>query len=193
MGKCVLCTLEISEEDSRHAMGTVPAQGLLCVGWTGRLTQRGARVTECLIHMVQKPHFFSLSFPQRHFSRGIRGAVGHYEVLHVPYVTLWLNPHSWVSFVSLGSSVRIRDAIRVFEEAHFSSVPLNYSGVICSFLSPGDRRLLPYTSFSNSASVSLVCVVGANKGLACKSHLSPSSISNDSDPNLLPGNIQARV
>lgn len=72
LGKCVLCTLEISEEDSRHAMGTVPAQGLLCVGWTGRLTQRGARVTECLIHVVHKPHFFSLSFPQRHF--------GEYEV-----------------------------------------------------------------------------------------------------------------
>lgn len=32
LGKCVLCTQEISEEDSRHAMDTGPAQGLLCVG-----------------------------------------------------------------------------------------------------------------------------------------------------------------
>lgn len=98
--------------------------------------------------------------------------VRDYEVLHAPHVTLSLNPHSRVSSGSLGSSVRIRDAIRVFEEAHFSSDPLNYLGVTCSFLSLGDRRLLSYTSFSNSASVSLVCVVGADKGPECKSHLS---------------------
>lgn len=92
LGECVFCMLEISEEDSRHTMGTVPAQGLFCVGWTGRLMQWGAWVTEWLIHVAHKPHFFSLSFPQSPLSRGIRGVVGGYEVLHAPHVTLLLSP-----------------------------------------------------------------------------------------------------
>lgn len=70
-GQCVLCTLELVMRIQGMPWGRCQLRGCSGVGWAARLTHWRALGAECLIHVVHKPRFFPLSFPQSRHSRGI--------------------------------------------------------------------------------------------------------------------------
>lgn len=74
------------EEDSRHATGAVPAQGLLCGGLDKQVDAVGIVGAECAIHI------FPSSFPQSHHSREIWGGMGGYGSPRAPQLMSSFSP-----------------------------------------------------------------------------------------------------